>query len=79
MTIIREHLLDENNKWPYRKTHLRSFRVSVKFIHQVHAPFRVHCTIYDTEVQIQLPQVNSYNVQHTGPLGHNYTANTHSC
>lgn len=61
-------------KYETGETHLWSFRVGVKFFYQVHALFRVDGPIDDAVSQPDSPQVNGYNTQHAGPLGHDHTA-----
>lgn len=53
--------------------YLGSFWVSVKFFHQVHTTFGVHCPIDDAIPQAHLLQVNCNYFQHAGPLGHDHT------
>ncbi|KAF3843523.1 hypothetical protein F7725_002372 [Dissostichus mawsoni] len=50
--------------------YLWSVWVRVEFFHQVHAAFGVDRPVDDSVPQAHLLQVNSYDLQHAGPLGH---------
>lgn len=52
--------------------HLWSFSVGVEFLHQIHALFGVDGPVDDAVSQPDSPQVNGYNSQHAGPLGHDH-------
>lgn len=60
------------------KVNLWSFRVGVKFFDQIHALFGVDRPIDDGVSQPDSPQVNGYNPQHAGPLGHDHTTGDQS-
>lgn len=55
--------------------YLWSFRVSVEFFHKVHAAFGVDSPVDNGIFQAHPPQMNSYDVEHTGPLGHDHATN----
>lgn len=56
------------------ETYLWSFWVCVEFLHQVHATLGVDGPVDNAVPEAQLSQVNCYNVEHAGPLGHDHAA-----
>lgn len=55
--------------------YLWSVRVSVKFFYQVHAAFGVDGPVDNSVTQAHPLQMNCYDFEHAGPLGHDHAKN----